>query len=206
MLVAADRAARRRAVSKLKPASAGARCLSRDRRPQAVRPFRQGVPASARVEARPGLMQRVGQRYGPIDFSDPNMHFPMDWRHPDSHAIYWAVKGLDIAKQDKDREIDDEEVNTDRMVLHSLQNLFRYGKIMILQGWEDRGSRSERRGPARRARTSFSARILRIFDSYEKALGRSMRNTGRTAAATSRSRTAIATCSRTPCWSSTRRV
>ncbi|GAG95425.1 unnamed protein product, partial [marine sediment metagenome] len=53
----------------------------------------------------PVLMQELNKVYGPIDFSDPNFsdpnkpskHLPLDWRHPDSHAIYWAVKGLQIA-------------------------------------------------------------------------------------------------------------
>ncbi|MEN6577206.1 MAG: hypothetical protein ABFD90_12755, partial [Phycisphaerales bacterium] len=53
----------------------------------------------------PALMLRVGQMHGPIDFADPNTHLPMDWRHPDCHAIYWAVKALDVAIQEKDREI-----------------------------------------------------------------------------------------------------
>jgi hypothetical protein len=117
-------------------------------------------------------MQRVSQRYGPIDFQDPNKHFPMDWRHPDSHAIYWALKGLDIAKQDKDREIGPEEVNTDRIVLHSLQNLFRYGKIMILQGWENRGQQAQ--DVSQKAQSVLRKDIYlgpdpRVFDSYEKA-------------------------------------
>ncbi len=84
----------------------------------------------------PTLMQQVSQTYGPVDFRDPNTHHAMDWRHADCHSMYWALKGLDIAKQEKDREIDAQEVNTDRMVLHSLQDLFRNGKIMIFQGWE----------------------------------------------------------------------
>jgi hypothetical protein len=120
----------------------------------------------------PALMRRVSQMYGPIDFQDPNKHFPFDWRHPDSHAIYWAVKGLEIARQQEDREIGMQEVNTDRMVLHSLQNLFRYGKIMILQGSEKRESTAENASP--KVETVARKDIYlgpdpRIFDSYEKA-------------------------------------
>ncbi len=126
----------------------------------------------------PAELQKVSQTYGPIDFQDPNKHFPMDWRHPDSHAIYWAMKGLEIARQDQSREIDMHEVNTDRMVLHSLQNLFRYGKIMILQGLEEEDQNaqansaatpsSEGRYPKLR-KDIFLAPDPRIFDSYEKA-------------------------------------
>jgi hypothetical protein len=74
------------------------------------------------------LMREVNEKLGPIDVEDPNRVISMDWRHPDAHAIYWAYKGLKIASQDAERELDSDEVNTDRIIAHSLQNLFRYGK------------------------------------------------------------------------------
>lgn len=74
------------------------------------------------------LMHELNQIYGPIDWNEPNQHLPLDWRHPDSHAIYWAVKGLQVAGK---KEYSPDETNTDRIVIHSLQNLFRYGKIFI---------------------------------------------------------------------------
>ena len=79
----------------------------------------------------PALMRELNQTYGPIDYTDPNRHLPLDWRHPDSHAIYWAVKGLRVAAQDPSREVEVGETNTDRIVSHSLQNLFRSGKLYI---------------------------------------------------------------------------
>ena len=79
----------------------------------------------------PVLMDELNKTYGPIDFTDPNVHLPLDWRHPDSHAIYWGVKGLQIAAGEQSREIDIMETNTDRIVHHSLQNLFRNGKLII---------------------------------------------------------------------------
>ena len=120
----------------------------------------------------PVFMQKVSQTYGPVDLRDLNRHFSMDWRHPDSHAIYWALKGLDIAEQEKNRSIDTEEVNTDRIVLHSLQNLFRYGKILIFQGWENSGPKTadatEKPQPVLR-KDVYLGPDPRIFDSYEKA-------------------------------------
>lgn len=118
----------------------------------------------------PAMMKEVNQKYGPIDLSDPNRHFPMDWRHPDSHAIYWAVKALQVAVDTKDREIDMHETNTDRIVAHSLQNLFRYGKITILQGPAElsepnAGSESEQLF----RRDIFLGPDLKMFDSYNKA-------------------------------------
>ncbi len=119
----------------------------------------------------PVRMQQVARTYGPVDFQDPNKHLPLDWRHPDSHAMYWALKGLEIAKQDKDREIAGAEVNTDRMVLHCLQDLFRYGKIMIVQGWEPRQNAQDlsEKGKAVYRKDIFLGPDPRIFESYEKA-------------------------------------
>ena len=79
----------------------------------------------------PVLMHELNKVYGPIDWNDPNKHYPLDWRHPDSHAIYWAVKGLQVAAKEESRQIGMAETNTDRIVAHSLQNLFRNGKIFI---------------------------------------------------------------------------
>ena len=81
----------------------------------------------------PVLIREINRTYGPIDWSDPNTHFPLDWRNADSHAIYWAVKGLQIAAKEQKSEIEVSEVNTDRIVAHSLQNLFRNGKIFIYE-------------------------------------------------------------------------
>ena len=117
-------------------------------------------------------MREVSQKYGPIDFQDPNKTFPMDWRHPDSHAIYWAVKGLKIASQNQDRELTAYETNTDRIVAHSLQNLFRHGKIMIRQGLAETDPAAEQLEPGtqRMRRDVFLGPDLRFFESYNKAL------------------------------------
>lgn len=81
----------------------------------------------------PVEMREINKVYGPIDFTDPNIHYPLDWRHPDCHAIYWAIQGLKILAKQQDREIDTTEANTDRIVFHSLQDLFRNGKIFIYE-------------------------------------------------------------------------
>jgi hypothetical protein len=118
----------------------------------------------------PAMMREINRKYGPIDFSDPNRHLPMDWRHPDCHAIYWAAKALQVAAENEGAEINMHETNTDRIVAHSLQNLFRYGKITILQGpaevsEPDAGSESERL----MRRDIFLGPDLKMFDSYNKA-------------------------------------
>jgi hypothetical protein len=80
----------------------------------------------------PVLMQYINENYGPVvNVDDPNEHLPLDWRHPDSHAIYWAVKGLQTIAEEESHQVGMTEVNTDRIVGQSLQNLFRNGKIFI---------------------------------------------------------------------------
>lgn len=76
----------------------------------------------------PVLMEKLNQNYGPTDPHDPNTRHPLEWRHPHTHAIYWAVRGLKLASKG---EFDAHETNTDRIVAHSLQGLFRNGKIYI---------------------------------------------------------------------------
>jgi DNA helicase-2/ATP-dependent DNA helicase PcrA len=102
----------------------------------------------------PELVEQLNNKYGPTE-DDPNIHYPLDWRHPDSHAIYWGYKGLQAASK-KDFSI--EETNTDRIVVHSLQNLYRYGKIFIYEN-KDTGAKS-----------IFLRPDLRMFDSYHQAM------------------------------------
>ncbi len=78
----------------------------------------------------PKLMHELNQKFGPIDWEDPNVHMPLDWRLADAHAIYWAAKGLQRASQ---QEYSVAEAHTDRIINHSLQNLYRAGKMFI---WE----------------------------------------------------------------------
>jgi hypothetical protein len=120
----------------------------------------------------PALMQEVNQTYGPIDFADPNRHFPMDWRNADSQAIYWAVKALKIAASKEGREISTAETNTDRIVAHSLQSLFRSGKMSIFEGAADVPADANAPQPAQRAtrKDIFMSPDLRMFDSYNKAI------------------------------------
>ncbi len=74
------------------------------------------------------LMVRLNERYGPTTPNDPNDHGPLNWEHPDVHAIYWAQKGLDMASKPGTYSID--EKNTDRIIFHSLQNLYRTGRLI----------------------------------------------------------------------------
>lgn len=77
----------------------------------------------------PDLMQRLNQIYGPFPSGDPNDRLPLNWEHPDAHAMYWAEKGFLIAGEKKEYSID--EKNTDRIISHGLLNLYRRGKVII---------------------------------------------------------------------------
>ena len=121
----------------------------------------------------PARMREVSREYGPIDFADPNVHLPLDWRHPDSHAIYWALKGLSVAKEINDPEVQRYETNTQRIVAHSLQNLFRYGKIMILTRPAEvieREIQAADPGVPILHNDIFLGPDLRMFDPYNKAI------------------------------------
>ncbi len=120
----------------------------------------------------PALMRETNQTYGPIDFADPNHHDPLDWRHPDSHAIYWAAKGVEVATDIDDSDIERIKTNTERIVAHSLQNLFRYGKITILQGLVEVPPEMESPDGSTvwQRRDIFLGPDLRMFDPYNEAL------------------------------------
>ena len=119
----------------------------------------------------PVLMRYLNKTYGPINFSDPNTHLPLDWRHPDSHAIYWAVKGLQIAAKEEDREIEINEVNTDRIVGHSLQNLFRNGKIFIYElSFPASSQDSSQQAGTQIYKEVFLRPDLRIFKPYNDSV------------------------------------
>ena len=120
----------------------------------------------------PVLMHKLNQIYGPVaDWDDPNSHQPLDWRHPDSHAIYWAVKGLQTAGTG---EYSPDETNTDRIVFHSLQNLFRYGRIFIynvpLPPDTENDQQTTTSQQIRMVHDIFLRPDLRMFESYNEAM------------------------------------
>lgn len=119
----------------------------------------------------PVLMRQINKTYGPIDWADPNTRLPLDWRHPDSHAIYWAVKGLQTVAKGQSQEIDISEANTDRIVGHSLQNLFRNGKIFIYDvPLEVPSEDSSQPSQTQVFKDVFYRPDLRMFEPYNKAV------------------------------------
>jgi len=101
----------------------------------------------------PGFMQKMNNLYGPYE-NDPNDRGPLNWEHTETHAIYWAQLGLEVAG--KPEEYSFNEKNTDRIVFHSLQNLYRRGQIIIYPVPE-------------REPSVFLRPDLRMFDSCDSA-------------------------------------
>ena len=117
----------------------------------------------------PALMQQINEMYGPINWDDPNKHLPLDWRHPVTHAIYWALKGLRTAGKEN---FSFEEVNTDRIINQSLQELFRNGKIFIYNVPADNveTTQTAEAGKLLTAdRQIFLRPDLRMFEPYNKS-------------------------------------
>ena len=75
------------------------------------------------------LLLEINAKHGPIISGDPNDRDPLDWGHPDTHAIYWAELGLRRAGNPERYSTD--EKNTDRIVFHSLQSLYRRGNLIF---------------------------------------------------------------------------
>ncbi|MEO0511301.1 MAG: hypothetical protein AAF108_00165 [Planctomycetota bacterium] len=68
----------------------------------------------------PARMIRYIEKYGPLD-----------WRHAGAHALYWARTGVEknLSRATTDNIKDFDFLNTDRIVVQSIQELFRSGEI-----------------------------------------------------------------------------
>ncbi len=112
----------------------------------------------------PEFIVHLNKKYGPVDYKEPNKVLPLDWTLPDVHAMYWAAMGLQKAGEDK---YSFEGLNTDRIVFHSLQNLYTRGKMVIytsrIAAKNDPCSISEQE-------SVFLFPDLRMFDRYDQAL------------------------------------
>ena len=117
-----------------------------------------------------GFMHEMNQKFGPVDFEDPNRVLSLDWRHPDVHAIYWASLGLELGAEQEGRELTATEINADRIIIHSLQNLFRYGKVHFytVQYFPTLEDGTESKEP-RYMTDAFLRPDLRMFDRYNDA-------------------------------------
>lgn len=58
---------------------------------------------------------------------------PLDWRHAASHGIYWSWRGVEEAQLRANRENkkDFDFLNTDRMTIHGVQEMYRTGELVF---------------------------------------------------------------------------
>ena len=68
----------------------------------------------------PDRMLRYTQKFGPLD-----------WRHAGAHGLYWAVRGTEnaITRVEERNKDDYDFTNSDRVVMHGLQELWRSGEV-----------------------------------------------------------------------------
>ncbi len=68
----------------------------------------------------PERMIRYTKKYG-----------PMDWRHGAAHALYWSARGVEesLTRWTMDSRSDYDFINTDRVTIQALQELYRSGDV-----------------------------------------------------------------------------
>ncbi len=67
----------------------------------------------------PEFMQEVNERYGPLE-----------WRLPESHAVYWAAEGLKAARLNPAKVKQDDLLTLRRSIYQSMQMSFRRGRLV----------------------------------------------------------------------------
>jgi hypothetical protein len=83
-----------------------------------------------RYKMDPVMMKKVDDKYGPLE-----------WRLPESHAIYWAMKGLEATADQKLRQED--FIGLRRVIFQSLQLAFMRGRLI----YPDKGGNEFVYGP-----------------------------------------------------------
>lgn len=67
----------------------------------------------------PQLMKRVDERWGPLE-----------WRLPEAHAIYWAARGLERAKENPTKVKEDDLIQLRRGIYQSMLLSFQRGRLL----------------------------------------------------------------------------
>jgi hypothetical protein len=67
----------------------------------------------------PEFMKQVNERYGPLE-----------WRLPESHAIYWAALGLRAAERNPAKIKQDDLITLRRVIYQSMQISFQRGRLV----------------------------------------------------------------------------
>jgi hypothetical protein len=112
----------------------------------------------------PKLMVELNEKFGPIDYKDPNNVLPLDWTQADVHAMYWGALGLERAGKSG---YSFEELGTDRIVFHAIQTLYTRGKMII---YTSRIPSPSDPNVMVSQESVFLYPDLRFFDRYDKLL------------------------------------
>jgi hypothetical protein len=72
-----------------------------------------------RYKMDPEFMKEVDERYGPLE-----------WRLPESHAVYWAALGLEKARENPTKIKPDDLITLRRVVYQSMQLSFQRGRLL----------------------------------------------------------------------------
>jgi len=67
----------------------------------------------------PVFMKEVDKEYGPLE-----------WRLPESHAVYWAAKGLEVARKNPAKIKADDLITLRRVIYQSMQLSFQRGRLI----------------------------------------------------------------------------
>lgn len=67
----------------------------------------------------PAVAEKVNEDFGPLD-----------WRLPETHAIYWASQGLQKASEHPDKVKGEDLMMLRRVIFQSMQEEFRHGRII----------------------------------------------------------------------------
>ncbi len=72
-----------------------------------------------RFKIDPVFAEKVNEEWGPLD-----------WRMPETHAIYWGAKGLAAAGKNPDKVKSDDLIMLRRIIYQSMQQSFYHGRII----------------------------------------------------------------------------
>src|SRR5689334_21093734 len=71
-------------------------------------------------------------KMNPVTMKEVDDHYgPLDWRLPEAHAIYWAYKGLEAAKEHPSKVNKEDLITLRRLVYQSMQLSFQRGRLVM---------------------------------------------------------------------------
>jgi hypothetical protein len=87
--------------------------------PQTPEQITNAIVLREKFKIDPEFAEQVNEDWGPLD-----------WRLPETHAIYWGEKGLEAAKKNQDKVKLDDLIMLRRIVYQSMQQSFYHGRII----------------------------------------------------------------------------